>query len=355
MFMENIKNILMKRKLFLYILQLVIFVFIVFLAVSVNNSNKKQHWEYYNSDIRYEYLNGIDFIQGKNPYTKVLQYNLLTNHKYATLFPLYYYYIGYVAKAVNFDYDTFLDVYRAQLYIAEIIGAVIIYLIFKRENKYLLGFVAATFFMFNRWTIANIIDGKQDVIAILFLMAFFYFFTSPKKKNKVISFLLFGISIGFKHVGIFIAPLLLLPFIRKEITFKDFIKGFCLFLIPTIVVGSFHILQNPLAFFYSMLFSFTRESSKLNTEFGYQNILVLYNVGVKNNNIIFYLLPRLPLVVFSVLNITLLWLKKLPPMLYCFTAMFIFIAFNPVLFSQYFTWIAPLVFLQALKFNELKQ
>jgi hypothetical protein len=108
-----------------------------------------------------------------------------------------------------------------------------------------------------------------------------------------------------------------------------------------------------------MLFSFTRESSKLNTEFGYQKLLVLYDIGVKNNNILYYLLPRLPLVLFTFLNTALLLTKKLPILLYPFTSLFIFIAFNPVLFSQYFTWIAPLIFLPIINLklstNEIKE
>jgi hypothetical protein len=116
----------------------------------------------------------------------------------------------------------------------------------------------------------------------------------------------------------------------------------------------FVIFKNIPAFFYSMLFSFTREPSKLNTEFGYQELLVLYGANVKNNGVFFYLLPRLPLVFFTLINTSLLLLKKIPPMLYCFTSLIIFIAFNPVLFAQYFTWISPLIFLEALDYRERK-
>ena len=182
-------------------------------------------------------------------------------------------------------------------------------------------------------------------------MLFFYFYLSGNKKHKVVSFLFYGLSVGFKHIGIFIAPILLMPYLNKEMNFKDLIKGVLLFLIPTVIVGLALILNNTQAFAFSMLFSFTRESSKLNTEFGYQNLLVLYDVGVKNNSIIFYLLPRLPLVVFSGLNVGLLLMKRILPLTYCFTALFIFIAFNPVLFSQYFTWISPLIFLQVLHYK----
>jgi hypothetical protein len=247
--MYKLKLLKINKKVLFLLLEVVIFTITCFLIITVNDSNKKQNWEYVERDIYYEYLHGIDMIKGKNPYEKVLQYDLLTNHKYATLFPLYYYYIGGLASVSNFNYDTFLSVYRTQLYIAEIIAGLVIYILFKRVNNPILGYLAAAFFMFNRWTIANILDGKQDVIAIMFLMLFFYFFTSNSKSHKLLAYLFYGISIGFKHIGIFIAPILLLPYLEKVFTIKDLLKGVTLFIIPTIMIGLFVILSNPLHFF----------------------------------------------------------------------------------------------------------
>jgi hypothetical protein len=258
---------------------------------------------------------------------------------------MYYYYLAVVSSAAGNQFTVFIDYFRSQLYFAEFLAGVMIYLIFRKNNNRFLGLIAGSFFMLNRWMIANLRDTKQDVIAILFLMAALYLLTSANKKLKLASFLMLGLSIGIKHIGIFTTPVFLLPFINKDLKLKDLIPAGLLFLLPTVGFGLPVILNNPQAFAYSMLFSFTRAPAGKLSDFGFDKLLVLYDVGVKNNNIFFYFLPRLPLVIFSVANFALLITKKIPMYLYCFSSLFVFIAFNPVLFQQYFVWISPFVFL----------
>ncbi len=351
----KIKLFLATHKYFALVIEILAFALSFYLVIIVNKSNFKDADHLTTLDIDYEYQQATQIGAGQNPYAKILDYDLLTNRKFATLLPLYYYFLYIIVLAGNFSWYNFALIYSNVLWAAEMFGALAIYFIFRRENKKALGFVAANFFMFNRWTIANISDGKQDVIAIFLLMASIYLLTSKNKNAKIWAFFVYGLSMGIKHIGVFVAPIFLMPLINREFSFKDLLKGAALFLIPTFGVGIPVIVKNPLAFFYSMLFSFTREPSKLGVEFGYQNLLVLYNVGVEKNNIFYYLLPRLPLVVFSALNLVLLWLKKIPTMLYCLTGLFIFIAFNPMLATQYFTWITPVLFLAGLELKKINK
>jgi hypothetical protein len=348
-FIERIKS----KKVLLIIIEVAFLALAFYLVAIVNNNNRREIWEFQGSDIRFEYLHAQRIGAGENIYADILNQDLLTNNKYATLLPLYYYFLHGVVSLTQVDgipnFEGFMDLHRSILLVAELSTALFTYLIFRREDKHLLGFLSATFLMFNRWIINNIASGKQDVIAIAFLMASLYFFTSKKSRDHIISYFLFGMSLGLKQIGIFLAPIYVMPLLVGRDSIKAFLINMLAFSIPTFVVGLPIIINSPAAFYYSMLFSFTREPNKLNSDFGYRNMLVLYNVGVEKNNIRYYLLPRLPLVVFSFLNFILLLARKIPLYLYCLTSLFIFIAFNPVLFSQYFTWVPPFLFLSALK------
>ena len=341
------KNFFNKKRT-IFLIEILVLILTVFLIFQVNKSNRKEIWEFDGSDIYYEYNQALRFGSGENPYKRILEHDLLVNRKYATLFPLYYYFLFGIVKLSEFNFETFLDNYRTILYIAEIGVGVFIYLLFKREGKPVAGYLAGTFYMFNRWVIKSIADGKQDTIAIMFLVMAIYFLTSKNKKLKIWSFFIYGISMGIKHIGVFLGPIFILPLIKGDLDLKEFLKGIALFLVPTIGAGLYVIIDSPKAFFYSMLFSFTREPSKADVAFGYRDLLVLYNVGVEKNSIFFYLLPRLPLVLFSLLNTVLLWLRKIPIYVYCLTSTFIFIAFNPVLTTQYFVWVVPFIFMPAL-------
>lgn len=347
LFLKAKKVKLNKRAILL--IEVVVLIFTIFLINQVNISNRKDVWEFNRRDIHYEYRQALEFGKGRNPYERILEHDLLVNRKYATLLPFYYYFLFFVAKLSHFNFEVFIDNYRQLQYVLEIGMGLVIYLFFRRENKYFLGCVAGTFAMFNRWMIRNIMDGKQDVISIFFLLVSLYLLTSKDKKKMIWSFLFYGISMGIKHIGVFLGPIYLFTLIKGDLDIKDFAKGVGLFLIPTLGASLYLIFDNMAAFFFSMLFSFTREPSKLpSANSGYNNLLVLYNVGVEKNNIIYYLLPRLPLVLFTVFNTLLLWLRKLPIYVYCLTSVFIFIAFNPVLFTQYFVWVVPFIFMPTL-------
>lgn len=333
------------------ILTSLVLILVGWLLFVVNESNKVIILENYDRDINFEYFQAKQIGSGENPYERIESGNLLWNDKYATLFPLYYYFLHFIDNLSENNFDIFLQNFRHIVYTAEIISALAVYLIFRAKEKRYLGFVAGTFLLFNRWSISNVGSAKQDFIAIAFMLFAFYLFQTFEKKKLYWAYLLFGISIGIKHIGIFISPVFLLPLLDRKFSVKERLFLVILFLIPTIGVGLPIILDKPTAFFYSMLFSFTRIPSITNGDFGYSNLLVLYDVGVKNNSIMFYLLPRLPLVIFSLLNFFALVFKKISIFGFSLASLFIFTAFNPVLFDQYFTWIVPFIFLATLDIN----
>jgi hypothetical protein len=223
---------------------------------------------------------------------------------------------------------------------------------FARYNKKFLGFVAGAFLVLNRWTIASVSSSKQDLVAISILLSSFYFL-----KNKPrLSYFLFGLSLGIKHIGIFFSPIYLLPLILKKRKFKDFCIDILFMSIPLIVPSLPFIFDNFRSFFLSLSFSFTRApESDTGVLYGYQKLLTLYNTeNYANLSTFTLLLPRLPLVVFSLANIYMLFTQKIGKFSYVLFAIIIFISFNPVYFDQYLLWLIPFIFYTSVDYFEAK-
>ncbi len=292
-------------------------------------------------DIHYEYLAAENIGNGINPYNKVLEGNLVWNKKYATLFPLYYYFLLAIAWFSKFQFIDFYHNFGKVLYLFQFIAFIFTYLQFRKNDKKILGFLAGAFLVLNRWSIASISSSKQDFIAIAILLASFYFLN----RRVRFAYFLYGISLGIKHLGIFFAPIYLLPLITQERKLKDFIIDVSMIAVPILIPSIPFIIDNAKSFFLSIMFSFTRAPESDNgVLYGYQRLLTRYNTqNYANLSTFTLLLPRLPLVLFSLLNVFMLFTKRIGRFSYVLFAIIIFISFNPVYFDQYLLWLSPFV------------
>jgi hypothetical protein len=323
------------------LIELTLFIIIARLLYIVDFSLDRES-EYYHQehDIYYEYQHAKTLQNGSNPYEKILEGNMLENDKYATQLPLYFYSLAYIRQLSDNEFSDFLENYRLVVYVSHLLGGILIYLFFRRANKRFLGISAAMFYMFNVWSLNSFLNLKQDMPAIALLLLSLYFFNNSK--YRCLSYLFFGLSLGIKHIGIFITPLFFMPLLFKEDSFKKFslnlsILALTLF-IPTIPLLS----DSPRSFIYSMLFSITR--TPLDTEFtyGYNELLVQYDPSYNTGTLIQQLLPRLPLMISSLLVLVLVFFKKISRTVYVFLAILVFAIFNPIIFPQYITWVTPL-------------
>lgn len=319
--------------------EIVIFAFLFFLAFRVYDINKKEIGP--RRDIAVEFATGIELKNGANPYAKVKEfgYDLLRNRKYNEKLPTYYFFLLGIAATANYDFDTYINTFRWVTYISAFLASFFTYLTFKRQNHILLGIGTAAFLLFNRWTLLNLRDVKSDMIAIAFLIASLYFLS---KKPKL-AYLLYGLSLGIKHVGIFVFPIYLMPLITRGIKFKKFAEYFSYALIPTLLPSLVFLVQDAKSFILSVLFSVTRAPSSTNSSvpFGYDQILVKFNpTGIGFLTPFFYMLPRLPLILFAWLFFYLFMTKKLKASFFVFGCFLFFATFNPVVLDQYFTWVA---------------
>ncbi|MBW6442059.1 hypothetical protein K0B04_04130 [Patescibacteria group bacterium] len=333
---KNIKDILL---LSLEILAIILLFYVVKIVNKANYT--PTNWGR-KPDIYYEYQAAEDISKGVNPYNKVLEGNMVWNRKYATLFPLYYYFLLGIISFSKFVFIDFYHNYGKVLYLFQFVAFIFTYLQFRKHDRKILGFAAGAFLVLNRWTIASVSSSKQDLIAIALIMASFYFMD----KKIRLAYLLYGFSLGIKHLGIFFSPIYLLPLITKERKIKEFITDILIMSLPILIPSIPFMLDNFRSFFLSIMFSFTRTpESDTGVLYGYQKLLTLYNPKTYNNVSTFtLLLPRLPLVLFSILNIFMLFTRRIGKYAYVLFAIIIFISFNPVYFDQYLLWLTPFVF-----------
>jgi hypothetical protein len=104
-----------------------------------------------------------------------------------------------------------------------------------------------------------------------------------------------------------------------------------------------------------MLFSLTRYPYSNEIIFGYSEILVTYNPGFNTGTLYQQLLPRLPLLIGSLLCVFLLFAKKIARSSYLFISLLVFSIFNPVIFPQYTTWIPPFALLSLVDYMSVKK
>ena len=304
-------------------------------------------------DVYHDYLAVKQLQKGENPYDRILESNMLQNDKYATQLPLYFYFLSFIRDLAKDNFSGFVEIFRSFLFWFQLAGGLFIYLIFRRINKPFIGYCAAVFYCFNVWTLNSFIFLKQDMVAIALLLASFYFFKS--KRHRWLAYILFALSLGIKHIGIFAFPLYLTPLLFKEESYKKF-AGYLGLLFLTLLIPTLPLLiDNPSSFLNSMLFSVTREPFSSEILFGYRELLVKYNASFNRGTLFEQFLPRLPLLIASVLCMLLLFLKKIPPSAYLFTSIMVFTIFNPIIFSQYITWLPPLALVAFVDYLEDKK
>ena len=337
-FLKSIKS----RPAFFLAIEVLAILVLFYVVKIVNKANySPTNWGN-KPDIHYEYIAAENISNGINPYKKVLEGNMVWNKKYATLFPLYYFFLLAIAWISKFVFIDFYHNFGKVLYLFQFIAFIFTYLQFRKFNKKTLGFIAGAFLVLNRWSIASVSGSKQDFIAVALIMASFFFL----KEKPRFAYFLYGLSLGIKHLGIFFSPIFLLPLLLKERKPKDFFYDMVFLFLPIVIPSIPFIIDNAKSFFLSIVFSFTRTpESDTGILYGYQKLLTLYNTSNYNNvSTLTLLLPRLPLVLFSLLNIFLVFTKRIGKFSYVLFSIVIFISFNPVYFDQYLLWMTPFVF-----------
>jgi len=312
------------------------FLLLVYLAHEVNQAIPEPVFE--NQDIYYSYLEGKRLREGKNPYARVLEGDMLENQKYATYFPVFYELSFFSQKLGLKSSFAWIAFWKVIFVIFEFGVGFLLYAALAKQKLEWLGVFAAAFWLFNRWTLKVVEMSNLDFIPIFFMVLSLMIFP----RHKWWSIFLFSLSLGFKQIGIFLAPLYLIWVWRAAETgrWKALALAGLLIVSVPLVSGLPFLFWNAEGFVKSILFSATRYGSNqfeipsLDQIMNWQGISARLVMLVLMSAVYFAALRGYGKKYFAALLI-----------------MSVFLDYNAVLYSQYPAWLAPFVPLVFMDFD----
>jgi len=313
------------------VLTLVLVLFVGY-VLFLNNSFDLGYFN--NGDVHRGFQRGVDLLNGVNSYLAFNPVNMLTQEKVPGFFPLYFVFMAVVTKLSQYSFVLFIDNLR---YIIFVCYSALGLLIYKhlRSNSKLLAVFGMVLYMFNRWTLQDVLALKQESYVLLVLALSLVLL----RKHKAMGFLLYGVATALKHLTLLVFPVYVVELLAAKTPAKKYVLYFALFLAPIIVPSLPYLIQTPTNFVNAILYNVTRESettSDTTIKTGFDKVLVLYNQDTVNTGLL--LLPRLPMVVTLLLFTVVFFKRKVNMWQYCALTYAVFIGFNPTLFDQYFMW-----------------
>ena len=291
-----------------------------------------------NQDIYYSYLEGKRLRDGKNPYARILDGDMLQNDKYATYFPVFYE-LSYVSQTLGLhSYYAWIAYWQVIFVSFEFGIGLLLFLALATRKLEWFGVLAAAFWLFNRWTLKVVEEYNLDFIPIFFMLLSLVLLP----RRKWLSLFLFSLSLGFKQIAIFLAPLYLIWIWRSappRARWRELLLAGALIASVPLVSALPFLFWNAEGLVKSILFSATRFASNqfeipsLDEIMGWQ--------GISARLVMLGLMAAVYFVAF----------KGLGKMYFAaLLVMLIFLDYNSVLYSQYPAWVVPLVPLVFLDF-----
>lgn len=259
------------------------------------------------------------------------------NRKYPTYLPLSYLMVAGAHHLGVTEYRGWMRLWRPVVLISHVGIAVLLLVACWRAGHPVLGLFAALFWGFNRWTLYVISVAHVDFPAILCLLASLLLFDTRRRA----SLLLFGLSLAFKQIAVFVTPLYLIwtwratrpPEARLPATARA--AGW-IALVPGLVSLPF-LLWNAEAFLRSVLFSATRDPQSHITA-----LSLPAKIGLAG-------LPgRLPMLLLMGLVLWAAARGEIGRYLAVLLLLVTFVDFNAVFYFQYMAWLVPFLVLAAL-------
>lgn len=292
-------------------------------------------------DIYFVWLEGKRIALGENPYARILlSENLRINEKYPTYFPVAYILIALFYKLGFREFGNWLTVWQPLSWLFHVGIVALIFQAFKRKNAWLLGAVAVGILLFGRWSLYIIRVHHLEFAAIFFLI---YSLIVLSKQTKL-SLILYSLSLGIKHIAIFLLPLYLIYLWMEAADQRDRLKNVgigCLLILSVPLLTSLpFIILNAEAFFKSILFSATR--------YGALPVGGVPSIDLLMNEVFPWVVGfRAKLLMLLLMGVTYLsfWRERVPMSIASTITMMIFLYFNSVLFWQYFIWPLTLLLL----------
>jgi len=290
-------------------------------------------------DIYYSFVEGRRILVGENPYSRVLAGDFRTNEKYATYFPLFYELSALSQVAGLRDYRDWMAFWRLVFGCFDVAIAIVLFEACRRRGAWLLGVFAAGFWGLGRWNLFVLRIGQLDFVPLLFLLLSLMWL----RERPRTAFVLYGASLAFKQIGIFLAPLYLIWAwqLAPRRGLRPVVEaGAWIALVPLLASLPF-LFWNATAFVASVLFSAVREAR---SHFGAFSVDVV--LGLEGG------LARLPMLTLLACVYALCATRTIGRYTSCLLVFAVFVDFNSVFYTHYPIYVVafvPLVALDALE------
>jgi uncharacterized membrane protein len=293
--------------------------------------------EHGQQDIYYVWRDGSRLGRGENPYDAILSGDMRENRKYPTYLPLFYLLVAGAHRLGVVEFHDWLRLWRPLVLVSHLGIGVLLLVGCWRSGHPVLGAFAALFWSLNRWTLYVVKVAHVDFPAILFLVASLLLFDAWRRT----SFTLFGLSLAFKQIAIFVTPLYLIWVWRNTPQPSERISATAraaawIALVPTFVSLPF-LIWNSEAFVRSVLFSATR---------GPDSHVPAISIDAKLG--LLGPVGRLPMLLVLSLVFVATARGEIGRYLAVLLILATFVDFNTVFYLQYMTWLVPFVVLASL-------
>jgi len=293
-------------------------------------------------DIYSVYLEGQNLLNGVNPYTRITSLEASGSKAMLPTYLPIMYYGSWATQRLGFqDFSLWLDVWQG---IFLFFNLAVAYSLFHTGyfvyGSRMLGIFASLLWLFNRWTLYVTTVFQFDFIPVFFLVISL----GLLPRNRLASYLLFGLSLAIKHIAIFLIPVYLIWAWRSkdEGRLRQLVIGaLAIGTIPFFASLPF-IALSPVGFFSSLWVSVARLPG---THMGALSLDALLGwVGT---------IARLPMLGLMLLIYWIAWRSRLSYYATALLVMLVFLDFNSVLFNQYMAWITPLIALTVMETTAL--
>lgn len=301
---------------------------LLFLRIYVTYSQSSRH-SYKNSDITSIWNSGHDLCKGKSPYARMKKEG--QDGKPVVRAPIYlpgaYILICGVEKLGYNTNGKWQKVWEPALVVLHIAVGVMLFIVLLEKGYVTLAFFVIIFWLFSRFSIQTLVTRQTNTLALFPLLLSLALINSRRSA----SLLLFGLSLVLKQVAVFLAPLYIVWCWNDRKSWTDFRRSVVLILIIPFAATVPFIIWDYESFFIAILYPTMHLAPS-----GFQG----YPAAVRSIH------PALPTILMlgSMALVYLAALKQqLPKVTAAMLVMMCFVAFNNIIFSQYFLWFFALV------------
>lgn len=283
----------------------------------------------HNQDIYFSFVEGERILAGENPYARVLEGDFRTNDKYATYFPLFYELSAASQWLGLHEYDDWILFWRVVFALFDVAITILLFETCRRRDALLLGVFAAALWGLGRWSLFVVQIAHLDFLPIFFLLLSLLWL----RERPTAAFLLYGVSLSFKQIGIFLAPLYLVwAWQGAHGDVKAVARAALWIAVVPLVTSLPFLVWNAPGFVGSVLFSATRGAR---SHFGALSIDAA--LGLTGP------LARVPMLALLAAVYGLAATRTTGIYTSCLLVFAVFVDFNSVFYTHYPTWLVPFV------------